>query len=161
MTGIGKLVKTMEADEFYMCAYKTTLNQGEDIFLNIDMKNELIYIMASIEIEPKHQRSLYYIYVYDIKTRKLQIAPLTIFTYGYRDAGVEMAIEEGEEVSAFLKEHEITREEIEGYRDHFLYDKVLRDWVEGNGERSLFTQEDHGDYETQDNTFLHLGEDWM
>ena len=39
MTGIGKLVKTMEADEFYMCAYKTTLNQGEDIFLNIDIKN--------------------------------------------------------------------------------------------------------------------------
>lgn len=117
--------------------------------------------MASIEIEPKHQRSLYYTYVYDIKTRKLQIAPLTIFTYGYRDAGVEMAIEEGEEVSAFLREHEITREEIEGYRDYFLYDKVLSDWVEGNGERSLFTQEDHGDYETQDHTFLHLGEDWM
>ena len=130
------------------------------IRLYINLEDETVLVSASIEIEPKYSRCLHYIYRYHVKTRTLVIEPLIIITYDHFSTNYELAIDDGERVDAFLCEYQVTREFIEKYRDYFLYDKLLTDWVNGNGKRSRFTVGNYGNYKIEDNLFSNLGEGW-
>lgn len=65
-----------------------------------------------------------------------------------------------EKVERFLKENNITKEEIESYQRYFLYEVAVGSWVEGNGALSKFSKWNPGKFTVVDNTFSDLGEDW-
>jgi hypothetical protein len=148
-----------ESDYLHSGVYKSSaLENGERITIFVNMKREEFSVCASIEIE--NTQCIFYTYDYNTETRVLDIKPIILLAYNYLELDVEQYIEDAKRLDAFLREHQVTREYIEKYRDYFLYDKVLTDWVKGNGERSKFTVGNYGDFTVEDNTFANLGEDW-
>ena len=161
MREVGRLTELMDVDDRYLGVYKKSLlNYGEEIDVFINTEKEIVIINSSIELETDNKRCLYFTYNYSFKTKTLDIEPLTVFTYDYFLTNYEMAIDDAVQVDAFLHEHQITREYIEKCRDYFLYDKLLTDWVNGNGKRSRFTVGNYGNYKIEDNLFSNLGEGW-
>ena len=155
MKEIGRLTKLIDSDHYYMGVYnKAALNMGEDVDISVLTDSGIIYISATIEIE--NSCCLFYKYEYSFKTENLEIYPVTILTYGYLELGVEDYINDPAQVAEFLHEHGVSREFVEKYRDYFLYDKLLTDWVTGNGERSKFTISSYGEFSVEDNTFAEL-----
>jgi len=157
---IGKLAHDPDMEYFFWGGYKyNMLDDREDILLSFHLDRQVFHVAAYSEIE--NTRCLMITYTYNYKTKTLEIEPLAIFTYDYDSLGVEPLIDNGPQVSAFLHEHNISRESIEQYRDYFLYDKLLTDWVNGNGKRSKYMPGNYGNFTIIDNTFANLGPTWQ
>ena len=156
---INGLAHDPDNKDFFWGGYdKGVLKDTERITLFIELEEQTLSIAASHEIE--NTQCLYFEYEYSFKEKTIEIKPLTIFTYDYYELNVEMAIDDGQQVSAFLHEHNISRESIERYRDYFLYDKLLTDWITGNSKHTKFAVNNYGDFKLIDNTFANLGQDW-
>ena len=155
----GGLMQSPYSDYFYMGGYRAQyLRNGEHISIFLNFEKQRLLIFAAMEIE--NSSCLSYDYAYYFKTKTLEIKPLTIYTRDHAKLGVEAEINDAAEVDAFLREHGITREYIERYKNYFLYDKILTDWVNGNSKHSKFNIGNYGDFKLEDNIFSELGADW-
>jgi hypothetical protein len=94
-------------------------------------------------------------YTYMVDTKTLVFEPLEIT----RGSSFRSSTD-GEDVRAYLAEKGFTREDVEYYRDYFLYDVVVKNWTVGNVFRSLYTTKNPGEFTVVDNTFAEVGEDW-
>ena len=156
---LGRTESIGYSDNLLMAEYKPeSINQGEDITLYIHTDNNTVLVLATVEI--KDNKCLYFKYYYHFDTKTLEIEPLDIFIMYSVYYDIDLGTDNGEDVSAFLHENHISREDVERYRDYFLYDKVLADWLNGNKEHSRFSTSDYGSFRIVDNTFAHLGEGW-
>jgi hypothetical protein len=152
---IGGIVQPSDLHDFYMASFeKSMLEKGEDIFLTICTRSNTISIMTKIEIE--NSQCLYYRYNYNYSTKTLTIQPITVRILNYIELEVESFVDNPTLILNFIQENNISHEFIEQYRDYFLYEKLLTDWIIGNGERSLFTIGNYGEFTLIDNTFEDL-----
>ena len=155
----GRMGLLMYSDHSFMSVYKeTSLNAGEDVVIRVFSDDETMRISAYIETGIDQE--LNFKYCYSFKSRTLEIEPLKIYTRNADQYGVEAVVDDGQQVSAFLHEHNISRAYIEGYRDYFLYDRLLTDWLTGNSKYTKFAVDNYGDFKLIDNTFANLGQDW-
>lgn len=152
MREVGRLAQDRAHDnyDFYMGVYKNSLNEGESISLSLSLDTEIIRVWGGIETENNYQ--IYYTYEYNFKTKTLEIKPVRIWAYNSDKLGFEERIDDPTQISAFLREHSISRADLERHRDYFLYEKFLTDWTQGNGEHSLFSAGNYGKFTIIDNT---------
>jgi hypothetical protein len=144
MEPIGRRL-TMDIDDenFYMGHYRSSLGEGEGISIYVYLRDARVVISCTKEVADSRRISLGY--RYDFASKTLTIRPVSLSTRNYIEMGVERSIDDGGQLAAYFAEQGVTREDIERYRDYFLYDKVLTDWVTGNGERSRFSPGDFRD----------------
>ena len=167
MEPVGKLANTDGFDvydDYFWGAYKSVggyenyyIRTNEHIGITLDMGKEEFRIRASIEIG--NERILL-CYIYRRDEKKLELEPLFLFTGKYDETGTATDTDDAAVVEEFFFRNNITREKLEEYKHYFLYEKVLPDWVIGNGDRSRFNVDNYGDFEVEDNSFAKLGEDW-
>jgi hypothetical protein len=154
----GGLIEDTWIDGHYFGGYDKSLRQGEDIVIYVHIDDNLIIMSGTKEIADT--RCMSFGYTYDFPRKTLTIRPVLLMTRAYAEMGVEFDIDDGGQLAAYFEEHGITRDDVERCCDYFLYDKVLTDWVMGNGARSSFSPGDFGDFTVIDDTFANLGEDW-
>jgi uncharacterized protein YceK len=155
----GRALSTnVELDGLHFGTYNASLFDGESLLLTVDICDETIDILGKHEVADT--RCISFVYWYDFPHKTLTIKPVSLLTSDYIEMGVERSIDDGEQLAAYFAEQGVTRDDIEHYRDYFLYDKVLTDWVTGNGARSRFSPGDFGYFTVIDDTFANLGEDW-
>ena len=156
---INGLAHDIDNKDFFWGGYdKGALKDTEDISIYVHLDDQDFFLAFDYEIE--QDKYLKYRCVYSFKTKAFEIEPLKIYTRNADQYGVEVVVDDGQQVSAFLHEHNISRESIERYRDYFLYDKLLTDWITDNSKHTKFAVDNYGDFKLIDNTFANLGQDW-
>ena len=151
VASLRDVVDNDEAQDSYHGAYKWEyLNSGESLYLIFDVEERRYVISAMVSCNNSYFDSYYltldYIYYPDTKTLVLEPVRLHIAYDGDQNKTLE----------EFLEENHISQQDIRDYQEYFLYKKLLTDWVTGNGERSLFTVGNYGDFTVIDNTFENL-----
>lgn len=51
-----------------------------------------------------------------------------------------------EVVKEFMKEHNISDEDLEYYKNYMLCEKIIPDWIEGNKKETKFSEDNWGDF---------------
>lgn len=123
----------------------------------VENTKEIIIVCSKFYAE---NEDLTIIINYNQMEKKIQIFPVVIYS---KKLGFEYGTEDKDYaiVEQFLKENNITKEEIEKYKEYFLYEVTIGSWVDGNGELSKFTREKPGKFTIVDNTYSLLGEEWQ
>jgi hypothetical protein len=121
-----------------------------DEFLMIQDEVNLVMLEGSFYFgsEESWSERVLFKYTYSVDTKTLVFEPITV-TQGakFRDTT------DGETVKSYLAEKGFTREDVEYYRDYFLYDVAMKNWTVGNVFRSLYTTKNPGEFTVVDNTF--------
>jgi hypothetical protein len=154
----GGLSEDIWVEGHYFGGYGNSLEEGESIFISINVPDATISILGCYEVADT--RCVTIVYRYLLTVRTLTIEPVSLMTRNHIEMGVEFDIDDDGQLAAYFAEQGVTREDIERCRDYFLYEKVLTDWVTCNGVRSRFSPGDFGDFTVIDDTFANLGEDW-
>jgi hypothetical protein len=159
MDPIGEsLFENIDSTGYYFNTYAHSLRDGEEIYVAVDIRDETIGLLGSFEVSDT--RNVTFVYRYHFRSKILYIEPVLLMMRDNLEMGVEFDIDDGGQLAAYFEEHGVTRDDVGRCRDYFLYDKVLTDWVTGNGARSRFSPGDFGDFDVIDDTFANLGEDW-
>ena len=156
--GTRGLTEDIFSDHHYFGVYKKSLTQGDSIMISINTDEKVIVIITTRELSNEQQIMITYTYTF--KTKTLRIKPVRVFNPNYLDTGVEVIIEDAQGLKEVFDRYGVDRATIEQLRDYFLYDKLLTDWVVGNGERSLFDTGDFGHFTIEDNIFDTLEDIW-
>lgn len=102
-------------------------------------------------------------FYYEEKTKMLTIVPVRAFS----DILAERSSKKYEKyeyygdnnyISDFMEEHDISKVQIENYKEYFMNDVLIGMWLDGNAKESRFTRNNVGDYTIQDNLFKNLSE---
>lgn len=104
---------------------------------------------------------LYIEFYYDIRTKILRTEPMyaisDIFVEHYPDKYKQYyKYDDSEYIEMFMAEHNITKEDIEAYRDYFLYDVLIGMWVDGNDKESRYDRNDAGHFVLKDELFANF-----
>jgi hypothetical protein len=151
----AEVISDSDMPDFYWGGYdQKALRNGEKIDIVVNLKEQTLLVTGVLKMNNGYH--LLYSYWYYFNTKTLEIEPLKTFSNDIN----EPSIDSGSETSAFLHEYQISRETIEYYRDYFLYDKLLTDWINDDGNHTRFTAKNYGRLKIIDNTFANLGEDW-
>ena len=156
--GTRGLSKDMGSDYYYGGVYRSSLAQGDSISVGINTDKKDIIVITSRELS--NEQRIMITYIYTFKTKTLRIKPVKVFNPNYKETGVDTYIEDAQGLKEVFDRYGVDRAMIEQLRDYFLYDKLLTDWVVGNGERSLFDTGDFGHFTIEDNIFDTLEEIW-
>ena len=124
-------------------SWKKGLNGNENLVIEFHPKDHRLDVFAWVRYGDDD--SLHFSFSYYPDTKTLELDPVGTLTLppGNRNKTTE----------EFLEEYHITQSEIREYQEYFLYEKLLKDWVDGNGERSRFSEGDYGKFTIIDNTF--------
>lgn len=156
VNGLGNLISETDRPNYYWSVYShPNIPIEEFTTVVVKLDEQTVRIGATIEIE--NGSCIKYDFIYDFKSKSLTSEPISIITHNYKELGVEQFMNDKEQISAFLKEHNITTDFVEQYKNHFLYERVLSDWVTGNGSRSRFSNDNFGNFTIIDNTIVDLG----
>ena len=92
--------------------------------------------------------SLHWLFFYYPDTKTLELCPVRSVIRD--EANPDKTTEE------LLEELGISKSDIRNYQDYFLYEVLLKDWVDGNKERSKFSEGNYGEFTIIDRTFENL-----
>lgn len=156
MNGVNNFGKEMDINA-YTATYTSNLEEDTSISIGVGLESETVQFFPSQEFS-KLGYEILFCYTYYHNSNELEIIPVRISVDNGEDH-FPTIIDAPEEVSAFLEEHAFSKEAVEEYRDYFL-NKVMQDWVNGNGDKSDFSLDNYGDYTIIDRTFEGMGEGW-
>ena len=145
---------------------ETYLENNGEVSLNIYPDEKYITFYCSIVYERQvedmiAEEEIFMIFSYDVKTKVLLLKPINIISNSiakqYPDKyDCYTYYDDPEYIEMFMAEHDITKEEIEAYRDYFLRDVLIGMWVDGNDEESRYDRSDAGHFVLKDELFANF-----
>ncbi len=136
------------------------LENNASVRLCIYPDNRNFQVLCAISYEDSLEQ-LFMIFTYDVKKKTMSTEPLKAmsdtFAQQYPDKyDYYTYYDDPEYIEMFMEEHDITKEEIEAYRDYFLYDVLIGMWVDGNDEESRYDRNDAGHFVLKDELFANF-----
>lgn len=135
---------------FFIEMYKNEyLEKNQSISIDFIKKDRKIVFSFGYEF-PETDERMWLTYSYDIKSKRLLKEPVTIVSEQYEDA--EHFNTNEDDINDFLSRHSLTRTEMDELHEWFLYDRILADWFDANGNKTRFSLENLGRYTFVDGT---------
>ena len=113
------------------------------------------------DVEYAESENLFFDFYYNEDEKALTIECLTVFTKKIIESKFGKQYTDAETVESFLLKHNITKEEIEKYKDYFLNEVAIGSWADGNGAFSKFSRNNPGKFSIVDNTYSLLSAEWQ
>ena len=127
---------------------KKYLLENQSITINIDKEDRQVAIYANIEPSSKNETYHNLIYIYDLKTKTLEIKFILSKYKNESPDQTSMVLDEKEkkdEDTNYIKEKNITSGLLEKEANNYLYNIIFSDWFNGNKGESKFSMNELGD----------------
>lgn len=156
MNYVYKPSDVWEPDNIFTFGYEENgiLQKNEYIGFYVNLKKEQVLITTWLPTDSVEHLSI--IYEYYPRKNRLTIQELFLFTGTFDENGNFTNTDSGELVRQAMERNNITRADVEYYRDYYLYDRIFLDWVEGNGSSSSFSPGKYGNFEIEDNLWKNV-----
>ena len=124
-------------------SWKKRLLGNENMFMHFNPNDQRYVVYASVSYYEFDGVSLSFTYYPDTKTLEFDPVKMVMISTSNSEKSTE----------EFMAEFDISQSDIRDYQEYFLYEVLLKDWVDGNGERSRFSEGDYGEFTIIDRTF--------